>query len=359
MTSRSLDRLEYTSLGDRMLLLLAMRTALAIIVMAWSAWRPDLLGMSLPILGATTVGYLGLSVLGELARRWFPRRSLLILSVTLLIDGVFLALASYATGSTQSPIRFLTYLHLVGVSLLASYRTGLKVALWHSLLLFVVLYGQAAELMPAVDVVPGSADRVRSNAGPQRHLVLAVRPRDLDLLGDERARAQEPPRRSAVARGHRRPTRCRHRPGSPVRSSCSTGSPSGSASSVAWSSGRPKARRSSLRRAARMKRQRGRMAPDHVIQRAWERARAAARQAPRPEAKSAPRLDVRRLPEPARGTDVRRRSRDGRDRACPSRPERAGRRAPGRERPRPALRDRRAEPPERRPPPPCPGSRGA
>jgi hypothetical protein len=99
------DRLEYTALGDRMLLLLAMRTALAVLVMAWSAWRPDLLGMTMPAMGAATVAYLSLSVLGELARRRFPRRSLLILSATLLIDGVFLALASYATGSTQSPIR--------------------------------------------------------------------------------------------------------------------------------------------------------------------------------------------------------------------------------------------------------------
>ena len=155
MTQRPPDRLEYTALGDRMLLMLAMRTALAVIVMAWSAWRPELLGISLQGLGATTVGYLSLSVLGELVRRRFPRRTVLILSITLLIDGVFLGLASYATGSTQSPIRFLTYLHLVAVSLLASYRTGLKVALWHSLLLFVVLYGQAAQMLPAVDVLPG------------------------------------------------------------------------------------------------------------------------------------------------------------------------------------------------------------
>ncbi|HEX7196577.1 MAG TPA: EAL domain-containing protein, partial [Candidatus Limnocylindria bacterium] len=33
--------------------------------------------------------------------------------------------------------------------------TGLKIALWHSLLLFVVLYAQAAGLMPPVDVIPG------------------------------------------------------------------------------------------------------------------------------------------------------------------------------------------------------------
>jgi len=63
----------------------------------------------------------------------------------------------YATGGTQSPIRFLIYLHLVAVSLLCSYRTGLKVALWDSLLLFVVLYAQAASLVPPVDVTPGRA----------------------------------------------------------------------------------------------------------------------------------------------------------------------------------------------------------
>ena len=61
----------------------------------------------------------------------------------------------YATGGTQSPIRFVVYLHLVAVSLLASYRTGLKIALWHSLLLFVLLYAQAARLVTAVEVTPG------------------------------------------------------------------------------------------------------------------------------------------------------------------------------------------------------------
>ena len=71
----------------------------------------------------------------------------------------------YVTGATQSPIRFLVYLHLVAVSLLASYRTGLKIALWHSLLLFVVLYAQAAGLVPPVDVVPGVAVGLRSDAG--------------------------------------------------------------------------------------------------------------------------------------------------------------------------------------------------
>jgi diguanylate cyclase (GGDEF)-like protein len=75
----------------------------------------------------------------------------------LLLDGLYLAWAMYVTGGTESPLRFLVYLHLVAVSLLASYRTGLKLALWDSLLLLVVLYAQAALLVPAVDVVAGAA----------------------------------------------------------------------------------------------------------------------------------------------------------------------------------------------------------
>ncbi len=60
-----------------------------------------------------------------------------LLNSLLLLDGLYLAFAMYGTGGTQSPIRFLVYLDLVAVSLLASYRTGLKIALWDSLLLFV------------------------------------------------------------------------------------------------------------------------------------------------------------------------------------------------------------------------------
>jgi diguanylate cyclase (GGDEF)-like protein len=155
MRAENSDRHEYTALGDRMLMLLALRAALAVIVMAWSAWRADLFGMSLPTLAIASLAYVALSVLAELGRRRCVRQTLVALSLTLLLDGVYLALAMYVTGGTQSPMRFLIYLHLVAASLLASYRTGLKVALWHSLLLFVVLYAQAAELLPPVDVVPG------------------------------------------------------------------------------------------------------------------------------------------------------------------------------------------------------------
>jgi diguanylate cyclase (GGDEF)-like protein len=150
------DRSDYTALSERMAHLLLLRVALAAMVVVWSAIRPESLGLPFAVLAAVSGGYLALSVVAEAARRRSGRLGFWLLSALLLLDGLYLAFGNYATGGTQSPMRFLVYLHLVAVSLLASYRTGLKVALWHSLLLFVVIYAQAAALVPAIDVAPGA-----------------------------------------------------------------------------------------------------------------------------------------------------------------------------------------------------------
>ena len=147
---------DYTALSDRMGYLLLLRLAMAAVTVAWASIRPESLGTPFTNLLAVTAAYVGIAVASELARRGM-RRGFMVMSLALLVDGVFLAYAMYITGATQSPLRFLIYLHLVAVSLLASYRTGLKVALWHSLLLFVVLYAQAAMLITPVDVIPGRA----------------------------------------------------------------------------------------------------------------------------------------------------------------------------------------------------------
>ncbi|HYC06369.1 MAG TPA: EAL domain-containing protein, partial [Candidatus Binatia bacterium] len=150
-------RTDYAALSERMSHLLALRAAIAVIVVAWSLFRPTSVGIELEVLLAAAVGYLVLAVVAEVVRRRLARFGYGLLTALLLIDGLFLAFAMYATGGTQSPFRFLVYLHLVAVSLLVSYRTGLKIALWHSLLLFVVLYAQAALLIPALEVTPGAA----------------------------------------------------------------------------------------------------------------------------------------------------------------------------------------------------------
>jgi diguanylate cyclase (GGDEF)-like protein len=149
------NRTDFSTLADRMGYLLVLRLAVGIIVVAWAGMRPQALEFPFDVLAAVTAVYLSVSFVGELARRRARRFGYWIMTALLLVDGLYLATAMYATGGTQSPIRFLVYLHLVAVSLLASYRTGLKIALWHSLLLFVVLYAQAARLLHPVDVTPG------------------------------------------------------------------------------------------------------------------------------------------------------------------------------------------------------------
>ena len=151
------DRSEYAALSDRMTALLILRFAMAGIVAVWALLRPEVLGIGLVPLLAVSAGYVLVAATDEWARRTSRRRGLPLITLMLLIDGLYLAWAMYVTGGTQSPLRFLVYLHLVAVSLLASYRTGLKLALWDSLLLMVVLYAQAAQLVPSVDVVAGAA----------------------------------------------------------------------------------------------------------------------------------------------------------------------------------------------------------
>jgi signal transduction histidine kinase len=74
-----------------------------------------------------------------------PRnRAKWVIALSLLTDGVYLCWAIYATGGASSSLRFLLLVHVVAVTLLASYRTGLKIAVWDSLLYLVVLYAQAA-----------------------------------------------------------------------------------------------------------------------------------------------------------------------------------------------------------------------
>src|SRR4029077_3446342 len=153
----SMERSDYAALSDRMGNLLVLRFAMGAIVVTWAALRPEAVGIDFAALLAATFGYLAVSAALEIVRRRSDRFGFALLTFLLLFDGLYLAYAMYGTGGTQSPIRFLVYLDLVAVSLLASYRTGLKIALWHSLLLLVVLYPQPARLVPPIEVTPGSA----------------------------------------------------------------------------------------------------------------------------------------------------------------------------------------------------------
>src|SRR5687768_13665098 len=109
---------DYAALSERMSNLLLLRLAMAAMVLVWAGVRPESLGVSFTVLAGVTAGYLVASVLFEVLRRRAVRAGFTILNSLLLLDGLYLAFAMYATGGTESPMRFLTYLHLVAVSLL-------------------------------------------------------------------------------------------------------------------------------------------------------------------------------------------------------------------------------------------------
>jgi len=129
----------------------ALRAALAAIVLASTVLVPDVVGAGLDDVMFVTAGYLLLSAAVEGVRSAGSGRGLTAVGGMLIMDGLFLAWVTYQTGGTQSPLRFLVYLHLIAVTLLASHRTGLKIALWHSLLFFVVFYAQAARIIAPLE----------------------------------------------------------------------------------------------------------------------------------------------------------------------------------------------------------------
>ena len=143
-SKRSLD---LVSISERMVYMQALRVVFACVVIASGLFADQIIGASIDDLAVITAGYLVCSAAGEVLRRIEGRRGIATVMTMLLVDGFYLAWIVYATGDGQSPLRFLTFLHLIAVTLIASYRTGLKIALWHSLLFFTVFYAQKAEII--------------------------------------------------------------------------------------------------------------------------------------------------------------------------------------------------------------------
>jgi len=138
---------ELVPIADRMRYLQGFRAFVALGVMLFAMGVRHSFDASILEVGAATSAWLLLSVTTTAAWRVSRRAAILLFGFMLMADGVYLAWASYASGGAGSPVRYLVILHLITVALLASYRTGLKLALWHSLLLFVAYYGQKDGLL--------------------------------------------------------------------------------------------------------------------------------------------------------------------------------------------------------------------
>jgi diguanylate cyclase (GGDEF)-like protein len=91
--------------------------------------------------------YLALTAVVEVLRRRAPAVTRSTSSWMLLLDGLFLAVAVALTGGTDSRLLPLVFFHVTAVTLVVSYRTGLKLAVWYALLLFLGHAAADADLL--------------------------------------------------------------------------------------------------------------------------------------------------------------------------------------------------------------------
>ena len=153
---------EVVPLADRLRYMSLVRATMIVAVLAFGVFVPGALGVGLGTLARGTAVFFVVSALAEAAWRLRRRRGLRLFGTMLLVDGVYLAWVAYVTGGTGSALRYLVLLHLIAVTLLASYRTGLKLALWHSLLVFVVFYAGRSGLLSDAGRV--AAERSAANS---------------------------------------------------------------------------------------------------------------------------------------------------------------------------------------------------
>jgi diguanylate cyclase (GGDEF)-like protein len=136
---------ELVPIADRVRWMLGCRALLVVVLfVVWLAVNgpagavPPVVWMGMVWVGVS--GLMSITVMRP-ARTDGRGRWLAVLGFTLglLGDGLLLAAACYSFGGLNGPIGYLIVLHGVAVTLLASFRTGAKLALWHSLLALLVV----------------------------------------------------------------------------------------------------------------------------------------------------------------------------------------------------------------------------
>jgi len=152
------DPSEAVPISERTGYLQVLRAGIAAVILGTIALRPNIGTVDDGLILAVTGIYLAVSLVLTALRRLNVRNVLAVAQGSLLADGIYLAWITFVTGGATSPLRFLFFVHVVVVTLLVSYRTGLKVTAWSSLLFLVVVQARAmdAGVHPAATGSSGS-----------------------------------------------------------------------------------------------------------------------------------------------------------------------------------------------------------
>jgi signal transduction histidine kinase len=150
------DPSELLSLEERHAYLAVLRGGLGLTVLGAIVLAPQIVTGSSIRLVFATVGYLAVSIVPFAFRR-DRRLALPLTHAALLLDGIYLAAVVALTGGAVSPLLFLVLVDVVAVTLLCSYRTGLKIALWHTTLFLLVVGSIDAGLIEGSSMLGGGS----------------------------------------------------------------------------------------------------------------------------------------------------------------------------------------------------------
>src|SRR4051794_2504581 len=117
-------------LDERLLYLRVLRAVIAAATVLDATLLPHLLRKPFITVAASALAYLVVCVLAELFWRLMHRRGLWLFGSLLMLDGLYLAWASYMTGGFHGPPRHLLLVPLRAVPPLASYPARGEVAPW-------------------------------------------------------------------------------------------------------------------------------------------------------------------------------------------------------------------------------------
>ncbi|MBK5306562.1 MAG: diguanylate cyclase [Frankiaceae bacterium] len=137
-------------LAERMRWLWLFRIAALGTIAIFAPAAADQLLVSGSAIAAGSAGYLLVQLTLDLVWRFSRSRRLRLFGALLVCDGIFLGWIAYAAGDVPVPLRYLSLVHLIVVALLASYRTGIRLALWHSALAFLAFHVRAGSI-PWID----------------------------------------------------------------------------------------------------------------------------------------------------------------------------------------------------------------
>jgi two-component system cell cycle response regulator len=161
-------------LAERLRLTQLLRVAAVGLLLLCAGLAPESLAPYRDQAVATALAYAVVVALAEVVARVVRSHAVVVFSAMLIIDGVWLTWTTYLTGSLASPVRYAILLHLAAVALLASYRTGLKLATWYSLLLYA---SYNAQLVPAgadEGVLPATAPVMTGAASEAQQLAVFI-----------------------------------------------------------------------------------------------------------------------------------------------------------------------------------------